>query len=430
MGDASALLSAGFIASVIVERFWNADLDYGRVLMSAVMSCAICICVFARLGLYRSSFAQNVRDQFYYVVAALCITILPQILAFTIVPEISTSRAVLGLTLLLAVPLVGTFRAISHALVDGPHLQRAMRVAIIGPAESAQAIRDTVSAVERVETLFLNAHSDSRALLERAAAWGAQKVIFATVPPADALREMLDFARAGKIEVSFAAPHLPVTGCGFGLECIGDQTLIVPRTMDIDTTVARSVKRAVDLIVAGAALIVALPVMALIALALRCESRGPIFYQQERVGRGGRVFTIFKFRSMQCSAEAASGPVWATSGDRRVTKLGALLRRTSLDELPQLFNVLRGDMSIVGPRPERPFFVEMFRLMLPRYDERHRVKPGITGWSQVHMPRILEPSAAGEKLAYDLFYIQHWSIFMDLSVICKTAVEFLFHKAA
>ncbi|MBV8727400.1 MAG: sugar transferase, partial [Candidatus Eremiobacteraeota bacterium] len=149
-----------------------------------------------------------------------------------------------------------------------------------------------------------------------------------------------------------------------------------------------------------------------------------------RVGQHGRIFTMFKFRSMACGAEDACGPVWASAGDNRATKFGALLRRTSLDELPQLFNVLRGDMSVVGPRPERPFFVEMFRLMLPRYDERHRVKPGITGWSQVHMPRILDPASAGEKLAFDLFYIQHWSIFMDISVLCKTAVEFLFHKAA
>ena len=170
--------------------------------------------------------------------------------------------------------------------------------------------------------------------------------------------------------------------------------------------------------------------MALAAIAIYLEDGRPLLYRQARVGVNGQIFEILKFRSMRVNAESQTGPVWARHGDGRVTKVGAILRRTSMDELPQLINVLRGEMSIVGPRPERPVFVEAFRTVLPRYDERHLVRPGITGWSQVHMKRVLGPSQVGEKLSYDLFYVENWGLFMDISVVFKTAVEFLFHRAA
>jgi lipopolysaccharide/colanic/teichoic acid biosynthesis glycosyltransferase len=141
------------------------------------------------------------------------------------------------------------------------------------------------------------------------------------------------------------------------------------------------------------------------------------------------VFEMMKFRTMRVDAEA-NGAQFAVRGDPRVTKLGRILRTTSLDELPQIFNVLRGDMSIVGPRPERPVFVEQFRKRYPRYNDRALVKPGITGCSQVNMRRVMVPDDIDEKLKHDLFYIENWSPLLDLSVLTKTAIEFLFHKAA
>jgi lipopolysaccharide/colanic/teichoic acid biosynthesis glycosyltransferase len=137
---------------------------------------------------------------------------------------------------------------------------------------------------------------------------------------------------------------------------------------------------------------------------------------------------MMKFRSMRTDAEAF-GPAWVSTGDSRTTRVGAFLRRTSIDELPQLFNVILGDMSIVGPRPQREMYAEEFRKLLPRYDERHLVRPGITGWSQVHMKRVCMPEDEGEKLSYDLFYVENWSVFMDLSMIFKTAFEVLFRRA-
>jgi len=171
-------------------------------------------------------------------------------------------------------------------------------------------------------------------------------------------------------------------------------------------------------------------VMLLAAVAIVLDSGGPIFYAQERVGLGGRPFRILKFRSMRQNAEQQVGAVWATTDDPRKTRIGSFLRRFSIDELPQLLNVLRGEMSLVGPRPERPIFVDLFRSTMPRYDERHLVRPGITGWSHVHMRRNVDTSAAGERLEYDLQYVENWSVYLDVAVLFQTLCEFLFHRTA
>lgn len=144
---------------------------------------------------------------------------------------------------------------------------------------------------------------------------------------------------------------------------------------------------------------------------------------------GGKPFTILKFRSMKLDAEKHSGAVWVRENDDRRTRVGAILRRLSFDELPQIFNVLRGEMSLVGPRPERPIFVEQFRTQLPRYDERHLVPPGITGWSHIHMRRLVNQDDIAERLEYDLRYVEQWTIWLDVSIMFKTGLEFLFHKS-
>jgi exopolysaccharide biosynthesis polyprenyl glycosylphosphotransferase len=179
-------------------------------------------------------------------------------------------------------------------------------------------------------------------------------------------------------------------------------------------------KRTLDIVVSALGLIVLSPVMAMVALAIRVTSPGPAVYQQQRVGKDGRLFTIYKFRSMCADAEAQTGAVWARVGDPRVTPVGRFLRRTRLDELPQLWNVLRGHMSFVGPRPERPEFVDDLGTKIPFYGQRHAVRPGVTGWAQVRhrYGNTIEDSL--EKLQYDLFYIKHLSIAFDLFVILET----------
>jgi len=165
-------------------------------------------------------------------------------------------------------------------------------------------------------------------------------------------------------------------------------------------------------------------VMLLIGVMVKLTSAGPVLYRQQRLGLGGRPFWLYKFRTMRNNAEAETGPVWAVRNDPRQTALGNLLRRLSLDELPQLINVVRGEMSLVGPRPERPYFVRQFAEALPDYARRHEVLPGLTGWAQVHGYR--GNTSIARRLEYDLDYVAHWSLGLDLWILLWTPCEILF----
>jgi sugar transferase (PEP-CTERM system associated) len=191
-----------------------------------------------------------------------------------------------------------------------------------------------------------------------------------------------------------------------------------------------SQKRLLDIVAAGFGLILAAPIMVAVAAAVRLTSNGPILYRQQRVGRHGRVFTVNKFRSMFQNAEATSGAVWAQPGDSRVTPVGRFLRKARLDELPQLWNVLKGDMSLVGPRPERPEFVKQLAQQIPFYEQRHVIRPGLTGWAQVRYAYGASVEDALEKLQYDLFYIKNLSLALDLFIIFSTIKTVVLRRGA
>ena len=181
------------------------------------------------------------------------------------------------------------------------------------------------------------------------------------------------------------------------------------------------VKRAFDLVLSAFGLIVLSPVMLLVAVWVRLDAAGPALYVQERVGVNGRRFRMYKLRTMRVDAEAGGKPGWTTPDDPRRTRCGAFLRRTSLDELPQLWNVFLGQMSLVGPRPERPVYVEQFRASIPRYMLRHHVKAGITGWAQVNGLRGDTPLE--QRIVFDLYYIDHWSLAFDLRILMLTVLR-------
>lgn len=178
------------------------------------------------------------------------------------------------------------------------------------------------------------------------------------------------------------------------------------------------IKSITDRIYAFLGLIVLSPLLALVALKIRMDSPGDVVYKQERVGRDGKSFTIFKFRSMRTDAETETGPVWAVVDDPRRTRFGEFIRKYSIDELPQLWNVLRGEMSLVGPRPERPFFVDQFQKKIPTYADRHVVKTGMTGWAQVNGLRGQSPIE--ERTRYDIWYIENWSLWLDFVILIRT----------
>jgi len=184
------------------------------------------------------------------------------------------------------------------------------------------------------------------------------------------------------------------------------------------TTWGRIVKRTFDIAVGGILCIFLSPLFVLLTVAIKLESRGPAFFRQERVGIDGKSFLMWKFRSMKADAEQETGPVWAAEKDPRRTRIGRFLRSTSLDELPQLLNVLRGEMSLVGPRPERPYFVQQFKDLIPKYLDRHRVKTGMTGWAQVNGLR--GNTSLEERVKYDVYYIEHWSLWFDIRILLRT----------
>ena len=189
-------------------------------------------------------------------------------------------------------------------------------------------------------------------------------------------------------------------------------------------------KRAFDVCVSLMLLIFTLPVMLAASLAIVLEDGRPVLYRQERIGRGGAPFTLCKFRSMRVDAEAAGTPQWALSADPRITRVGAVIRKFRIDELPQLLNVLAGDMSFVGPRPERPYFVASLGETIAFYAERHSVKPGITGWAQINYPYGASLEDAREKLAYDLYYVKNRTLFLDFLILLQTVRVILFHEGA
>ncbi len=189
-----------------------------------------------------------------------------------------------------------------------------------------------------------------------------------------------------------------------------------------------TVKRVIDVVGSAITLVIISPVIMLLAVLIKLDSPGPVFYAQERMGLDGKSFMMLKFRSMRADAEADTGPVWATVNDTRRTRLGAFIRRFSIDELPQFINVLIGQMSLVGPRPERPVFVEQFQQSIPRYMDRHREKAGITGWAQVNGLR--GDTSIIERTKYDLWYIENWSVSLDLRIMARTLLSIFTDKNA
>jgi putative colanic acid biosynthesis UDP-glucose lipid carrier transferase len=236
------------------------------------------------------------------------------------------------------------------------------------------------------------------------------------------IRELLSALRSSSVEVRFVPDIYSFHLLNHSVtEIAGLPVVSLTETpMSGPSRIAKAIE---DVALATLLLVPALPLMALIALGVRVSSPGPVFFRQLRVTWNGERFQMLKFRTMPVGAEATTGPVWSKRGEERATPFGGWLRRTSLDELPQLFNVLKGEMSLVGPRPERPEFVEQFRREIPGYMQKHLVKAGITGWAQIHDLR--GSTDLVRRIEYDLFYIENWSVWFDLRILALTAVHVL-----
>jgi exopolysaccharide biosynthesis polyprenyl glycosylphosphotransferase len=443
--DIGMFVLASYTAVHIVA-IWKSDALSTKVIANSVVFTVIWIFVFSLVGLYERSFALSMKDEFYCTVGALCIGIAPQLILFTVapLPLIASSRIVLVASLFFSIVFVGSTRAAMHALRDVERRRRPRRVTIIGHPDRIQAMRESlgVGAADRVFTyevddldvrlgqinLTRDPELDNVPWFSAACSWNSDSIILTEVVNPAYLPLLLQITERRRIKLAFACPRLKTQAFQLGLETDGHQVLMVPSVLPVCRAPARLIKRSFDLIVAASMLMLFGPIMLVAALLIWLQRNGPVLYRQQRITRGGALFDMLKFRTMPCDAEKNTGPIWMQFGDQRATKLGAFLRRTSLDELPQLVNVLRGEMSVIGPRPERPFFAEVFRNNLPRYDERHLVSSGLTGWSQVQLKRSASMSDVGHKLSNDLYYIENWSLLFDVSILFKTAAEFMFHK--
>jgi Undecaprenyl-phosphate glucose phosphotransferase len=253
--------------------------------------------------------------------------------------------------------------------------------------------------------------------------------LYVALPPEQHVRmlELIDSTSREMVDVKVVPDLLQVIALRARLEDLDGIPVININDVPLQG-VNSAIKRVLDIVISSAALIVLAIPLLLIAILVRLSSRGAVLYRQERMGLDGKSFAIVKFRSMFDDAERETGPVWAREDDPRVTPLGRFLRKANLDELPQLWNVLRGDMSIVGPRPERPHFVEQFKHRIPQYMLRHKVKAGLTGWAQVNGWRGNTPLE--KRIEYDLYYIENWSVRLDLKILWLTVLKGFFHKHA
>jgi exopolysaccharide biosynthesis polyprenyl glycosylphosphotransferase len=239
--------------------------------------------------------------------------------------------------------------------------------------------------------------------------------------PAPEIRRLIAFCQREYLDFHLVPEYFPVLGSKLEATSVSGVPLLGVSRLPLDSAFARMLKRGFDIAGALVGLVLSAPVIALFGLLVRAESPGPVIYRQRRVTRGGREFTIYKIRSMRLDAEEGSGAVWAQRDDPRRLRVGAFMRRTNIDELPQFWNVLKGDMSLVGPRPERPELIERFKHEIPNYNVRHSVRAGVTGWAAVHGLR--GATDLRKRVEFDIYYLENWSLMLDVYCIAATLLK-------
>ena len=410
------------------------------------------VVVFFWLRLYHVPRATSRVDEFYAIVAGLTLGTLlfVAVIALTLkgVVDLSVPRLLIAYTWLISIPLVTIGRWLVSSLRD---LLRSRgtavdRLLIVGTGEEARLIAQKIKGsaylgyhllgvvaepraggeplVEAFGQPVLGRTDDLPELIDR---HQPDEIIIALPSVSDAeILHVINICQRDRLSLKVFPDVYDIMAAGVTIDDLGGLPL-----MSVRDSAARSwraaAKRITDVIVGGLILILISPFLLLFALLVKFDSPGPVFFVQERMGLDGKLFPMVKFRSMRIDSEAR-GPGWTVKDDPRVTRLGRFIRKYSIDELPQFINVLFGDMSLVGPRPEQPTFVEQFRKMIPRYMERHREKAGLTGWAQVNGLR--GDTSIEERTKYDLWYIENWSIWLDFKIILRTAFKMFFDRSA
>lgn len=407
------------------------DTPLSSLVITSVLFALVMVLCLTAMGLYQRRFSEGDSGLVVRSIGGLVLGVMIMSLLFYAFPALFLGRGAFGYSV--AIALIGALlmRKIFEKIVDRDSQKR--RILVLGAGKNASQISQLGedpgfivvnyvplqgqynNVVDKDKIVHLN-----MPLVEYAILKDVDEIVVAVDDrrrglPVDEILDckmngfgvvdLLTFfeKEAGRIKLSILHPSWMVFSDGFKMQ-------------------GRHSKRVFDLLVSTVLLLVVWPIMLLVTLAILIESLGcgPILYRQVRVGQNWRVFNVLKFRSMRVDAEKDGVARWAQKNDTRITKVGAFIRKTRMDELPQIFNVLKGDMSFVGPRPERPEFVEKLAAEIPYYAERHRVKPGITGWAQLRYPYGSSQQDAIEKLQYDLYYVKNYSLFLDLMIIVQT----------
>ncbi|NLD70313.1 MAG: TIGR03013 family PEP-CTERM/XrtA system glycosyltransferase [Limnobacter sp.] len=437
------LIEALVLFQAMVLGFELRMLDRGTPLplLEAGLFTGVMLLMMTGLGLYESQ-SEPFRVMLQRLLVAYLLTLVVLSAIFYVFPETYIGRGVFALTTLFAAGGVLLIRLVFFRITDVGLPKR--RVLVVGNgAEAEEVIRFLNDGVRGRTIEYAGLYPVASRSVEESKAQGytrlmrtvrelrVSEIVIAlrerrggTMP----LRELLDCKLKGTKVMDLVSFYEREKGL-LKIDNLRASWLIFGAGFDRGVT-RDVVKRIFDVVVSLLLLVITLPILLLAMLAILVESGLPVFYRQERVGQGGKTFTILKLRSMRQDAEKDGKPKWAGAQDSRITRVGQFLRRTRIDELPQLFNVLRGDMSFVGPRPERPYFVEKLLAEIPYYDVRHSVKPGVTGWSQVRYPYGASVEDALAKLQYDLYYVKNHSLFLDLLILVDTVQVVLLGKGA
>lgn len=435
------------IVGIVIAMMWvhnGLPIDHKQVLLFAVLLAASMLVINAWLGFYQRLSNRTPMETRARAVLSLYVAVPVAYGIYALLPLTGVSREFMQLSAMSAVFGMLVTRVTATQASAAGILTR--RIMVFGIGDRALAVKQALNKSDQSAEIigFFPAPNEelpavpanavitaNRPLTETAQALKADEIVVALTERrggAMPLHELLDCKLQG-IRVLDLASHFEQTLGQIRLESLYAGWLVFGDGFG-QGMLRTIVKRLFDLVCAIILILLALPIMLIAAVAIVVENGFPVFYSQERVGLNGRLFKVIKFRSMRRDAEKDGKPVWASKHDDRVTRVGKIIRKLRIDELPQLFSVLKGDMSLVGPRPERPFFVDQLTREIPFYAVRHSVKPGVTGWAQVryHYGATVEDSA--EKLQYDLYYVKNHSLFLDILVLFETVGVVLTGKGA
>jgi sugar transferase (PEP-CTERM system associated) len=442
------LLGAAY-AGAMVRRLEIADPanvpQLEHFLTSAIAFTAAIIFSMSAMGMYQLNFSEGLRNPFFLkLMPSFLMGFAILTLVFYIAPELYFGRGILLAVFVIAAAGIFLARIIFFKTSEARFLES--RIMFLGGGPLAKecsdlAAQNTSYHKYNIAGFIANPNEelcvpssnlltvrDGDSLVTMARKYNVEEIVVSVQNRRGGfpIKELLDCKLEG-IKVTDAATFFERETCQIRVDSLQPSWLVFGG--GFDQSFARTfMKRSFDLVCSIIILAVSFPIMLLAALMVYLEDRGPIFYSQERVGEDSKPFKVLKFRSMRADAEKGGKPQWAAQNDPRVTRVGNFMRRTRIDELPQILNVFKGEMSFVGPRPERPYFVEQLIEVVPYYNVRHSIKPGITGWAQVRYGYGSSAEDALQKLQYDLYYVKNNSLFLDVLVLIDTLKVVLFRR--